>query len=140
MKHHKSELRKLQEEWYDKLAAHGFEDIEKIKGDELVLIQTAASPYRNEDEFSRKMKEEYFRRLAQAVHHENVVFKNDVHRYILLRRAEGAQIKTIRSELISQGLYRCRRSIRCIIRRYEMIWGIRDYEPNELNIYIKKRA
>lgn len=131
MKLPRHEFKKLQQHWYDILAELGFKDIEK---DEYSLAQTAAGPYRNEDEFSREDKEEYFRCLAQAVNDENVRFRNEVHRYILTRRAEGAQAKTIVRELIVIGTPRNRDSVRFIIRRYEMAWGIRTYEPRQLNM------
>lgn len=138
MKLTKDDFRKLQQEWYEKLQEQGFKDIEKIKGDDLVLSQSATYCFRNVDEFTRELKAEYFRCLAQWVHDEQTVFKNKVHKYILTRHAEGAKGKEIVNELVELGHYRCRNSICFIIRKYEMAWGIRSYNLKELNV--KKKA
>lgn len=84
------------------------------------------------------MKEEYFRFMGQMAEDEETFFKNEAHRHILIRHAEGAMISTIVKELESRGIRRRRLSIRMIIRRYETAWGLRSYTPNLLNIYKKK--
>ncbi len=84
------------------------------------------------------MKEEYFRILGQAVQDEETVFRNDTDRYILTRHSEGAKIKMIMKELEAKGKAKARDSIRYIIRRYEMAWGIRQY--SQVQLHIKKKA
>lgn len=138
MKLTRDEFLRLQQTWYQKLSDLGFNDIEKLQGDELVLSQTASYCYRNGDPFTRAMKEQYFRFMSQAVYDENTEFKNEVHRHIMIRHSEGAKIKTILKELHARGTARNRNSIRFIIRKYEVAWGLRSYNPSQLNV--KKKA
>lgn len=138
MKLSRQEFKQLQSEWYDLLEKSGFKDIEEHKDGEPILSQTASCCYRGADEFEREMKSQYFRTIAQAVHDENTVFRNEIDRYILVRHAEGAKIKDIKLELMALGGYRCRNSICFIIRRYEAAWGIRYYDDKKLNI--KRKA
>lgn len=133
MKMPKPQFLKLQQSWYEKLAGSGFKDIEKMQGGEMVLIQTASYCYRNTDEFTRNIKEEYYRCLAQVVNAPETTFRNDVDRYVLLRHSEGAKAKTIVNELRGFGISRHRHSVRFIIRRYEMEWGLKHYNPQQLN-------
>jgi hypothetical protein len=137
MKLPKHEFKKLQKQWYKILKDSGFNDIEREKDEQLVLTQTAAYPFRNTDEFLRIIKEEYFRCMSQKALDENTVFRNEIDKYILLRHSEGAKIKIIGEELVSRGTSRDRKSIRIIIRRYEMAWGIRFYGPRELNLKVR---
>lgn len=135
MKLTREEYRALERLWYNKLANSGFKDIEKVIDDELVLVKTASYCYRkHRDEFSRQMKEEYFRQVGLRAHDEETLFKNDIHRYILIRHSEGAEIKTIVAELKLRGSDRDRSSVRFIIRKYEMAWGFRNYDPQQLGI------
>jgi hypothetical protein len=77
------------------------------------------------------MKEAYFRIIASHAHAQP--FRNETHRLILMRYAEGAMIKVIVAELQEIGQYRCRNSVTFIIRRYEMEWGLKEYTPRQLN-------
>lgn len=133
MKLTREQFKKLQKEWYELLAATGFKDIEKQEGSECVLIQTSSYCFRNVDNFCKEVKETYFRSIAQAAHDEETKFRNEIDRFILMRHAEGAKIKTIMTELIARGMGRNRDSIRYIIRRYEMAWGLRSYSSRELH-------
>lgn len=138
MKLSKEEFRCLQQTWYKTLSETGFKDIEKISGDELVLVQTASACYRNTDEFTRGMKEEYFRCMAQFANDEETVFRNSIDRHILTRHAEGAKINVISAELKERGVTRNRASVRFIIRKYEAAWGLRAYDSRKLNTRKKK--
>ncbi len=137
MKLSKNEFRKLEDEWYEKLKDSGFRDIEKRQGDEFVLVVTPYVRFRKLQPEIRKIKEEYFRCISQEINSENVVFRNEIDRYILIRHSEGARIKVIVEELESKGMARDRYSVRIIIRRYEMEWGIRCYDYKQLH---KKKA
>lgn len=132
------DFRKLQQHWYQKLAERGFKDIERLRGEEYVLIQTAAYCYREVDAFERQMKEAYYRMMGQIVNDESTYFRNDVHKYILLRHAEGAKVKAITEELEKMGTPRHRHSVRFIIRTYEMEWGVKQYTPRQLNLKVAK--
>lgn len=134
------EFKKLQDEWYAKLADSGFNDIEKFVGGEWVLdikYSDAAICRNMPDPFIRELQEEYYRTLNHTLQNENVVFKKEIHRYILTRHSEGAKAKTISEELEEMGQYAHRHTIRFIVRRYESAWGIKNYRPTQLN---KKKA
>ncbi len=134
MKLKKDEFKKLQKHWYEKLAQHGFKDIEKFKGDDLVLLQSAYHCYQGTDVHSRVAKEEYYRAMAKAAMDESTIYRNAVDRLILLRHVEGIKIKVIVAELTQMGMPRHRHSVRFIIRKYEMAWGFRYYNKTQLNI------
>lgn len=134
----KDEFRKLQQSWYKILSESGFKDIEELRGDDLVLKHTASFCYRASDELSRGIKEEYFRTLSQNALDEETVYRNEIDKHILIRYSEGARIKTITEELLLLGFSRDRKSIKFIIRRYENAWGIKHYQPHQLNNVKKK--
>jgi len=112
-----------QRDWYQRLAAEGFEDAEELIGAEMVLRQSSTHPYRHSDELRIQSKADYFRCLAQQA--SEFQFSNDVDRVIMTLLAEGAKIKRIREELTSIGESRCRMTIRARIRTYEVKWGLR---------------
>ena len=133
MKMSKEELKRLQLEWYQKLADDGFRDVEVLKGEELILRQSINYPFRNTNSFTREMKEQYFTVMGQFALDENAHYRNEVDKYILIRHSEGAKIKDIVLELHAKEMPRGRASVRFIIRRYEMIWGIKFYTDKQLN-------
>ncbi len=134
MKLSKDEFRALQKEWYKKIKDQGFEDIEKLDGEELVLIKSCRHVFKHTDQLTRNIKTEYFRAMAMAAQDEATVYRNETDRHILIRYVEGAKIKTICAELKEMGSPRHRHSVRFIIRRYEMEWGFRHYNNRQLNI------
>jgi hypothetical protein len=135
MKIAKDEFRRLQQEWYKRLADEGFKDIEKPHGEDFILLQTAGYCFRETDSFAKEMKEEYFRCVSQMAEDPDTDFRNDIDRHILRRHAEGAKIKVIIQELDSMDMSRTRESVRTIIRRYEMAWGLRQYTDRMLRKY-----
>ncbi len=126
------EFRKLRAYWYEKLAEIGFEDIEELKGDDLVLKEPCRARFRNNTPFSALMKQEYFNCMAQRAFDPETIYKSETDKIVLTRHCEGAKIKTILEELMSLGITKHRHSVRCIIRRYEMAWDIRHYERKQL--------
>lgn len=84
-------------------------------------------------EVIRRSKEDYYAVLSQMAEDESTVFKNDAHKHILRKIARGISATQIVKELISLKMPRNRDSIRFIVRRYEMEWGIRTYTPRQLN-------
>jgi hypothetical protein len=133
MKLNRDEFRKLQREWYQKLADLGFKDVEQLRGNELVLKQLDSQRYQAVSEFERETKEEYFRCMSQIAQDDQTFYKSPVDKLILIKHCEGAKIKTIMHELSKIGEHRNRASIRFIIRRYEMAWGMKVYTASELN-------
>lgn len=126
MKLTKEEFLKLQLHWYEHLAQLGFKDEEVLKDGKLVLRPLRAiNPYRNvRSEIDKFTKEQYFRLMCHKLHDEATVFRNEVDRQILTMHIEGLKKNAIVLHLASLGVFRHRHSIRHIIRRYEIAWGI----------------
>ncbi len=135
MKLSRDDFKKLQQEWYDKLKTLGFKDIEEFHGEELIIKQTASYCYRKDDKFSKEMKEEYYYSLSKFVNDEDTQFRNEIDKTILTLYSEGARIKDIMGALLKIGKSRTKESVRVIIRRYEMIWGLKHYDLKQLRIY-----
>ncbi len=121
----------LQRAWYQRLEKEGFQDAEQLVGDQLVLKQIAAHPYRNEDQLGRTIKEAYFRLLGQEI--QKAIFKSEVDRLILTMFADGHTYRAICRALDNLGTPRHRKTVRFTIRKYEMAWGLREYTPQQLN-------
>lgn len=140
MKLDSKEFKQLQKHWYELLAESGFKDIERIKEDgECVLIQAPGYWAVNNQKLEPRKdyvqaKTAYFRLLGLCANAAFTMFRNDIDEHILIRRSEGAQIKTIVEELAIMGTPRDRYSVRIIIRRYEMKWGLKYYTPKQLHI------
>ena len=124
------DFKALQQKWYGILREAGFVDIE-ISGKlwDLHKYYGALHPVR------RMAREQYYRLINLAIADESVKFKSEIDRYIMHRHAEGTKINAIAQELDERDMSRSVRSIRVIIRRYEMAWGIRTYTPQQLNRY-----
>lgn len=137
MKIAKDAFKNLRIEWYQKLAATGFSDAELLIGNQMVLKQKADYPYRKDDEFSRQMKEEYYRIIGQNSQDPDIPFKNETERFILIRHGEGTEINTICRELGRRSITFTKETVRVIIRRYEMAWQLRAYSRKQLRM--KKR-
>lgn len=131
---------KLQKYWYRRLAQSGFKDIEDdnqvlasdLCNHEIMFNEEEETCYENKIE--AESQDIYYRRLSEAINDPSVTFKNEAHWYIMTRHAEGAMIEEIVRELIALGMRRERKSIRFIIRRYEMKWKIRFYTRKQLNL------
>jgi hypothetical protein len=121
----------LQQAWYRRLKAEGFQDAEEFIAGELVLKQSAANCYRGADQTMRVSKEAYYMFVSQQV--EQTIFESDVDQLILRMHAEGKKKKHICEQLASIGKRRCRNTVTFRIRIYEMRWGIRAYTPKQLN-------
>ncbi len=80
------------------------------------------------------MKEEYFTVMYQMSQDETTAFRNETDKYILIRHSEGLTAKEIIKELALLGKAMHRHSIRFIIRKYEMAWGIKSYTNKQLNV------
>jgi hypothetical protein len=128
-------LRELQKQWYKILEDSGFKDIEKLVRGELVLKQVAEHSGWYKDDFTREMHREYFQTITFHAYDEATVYRNETDKIIMQMHADGAKITEIMRALNAITKSPCRRSIRVIIRRYEMDWNIRQYTPKQLNKY-----
>lgn len=128
------ELRVLQHHWYRLLAESGFEDIEKIHGNGLVLIEKSSMCVMDLSPAERFDREEYYRFLGHKVNDERTIFRSPEDEFIMNRYAEGAKIATIVKELNGKGILRERKSIRILIRRYEQEWKMKSYSRRQLNL------
>lgn len=126
------DFKALQESWYRRLEAEGFQDAEKVVRDELVLKQSANNSYRGQAELTRDIKECYYRILAQQL--QEAEFRNEADQLVMTWHADGRKIKDIVVELERRGQRRCRYTVRIIIRRYEMKWGVREHSRQKLHL------
>lgn len=127
----KSSFKALQRAWYQRLKDEGFQDAEKLINGRLVLAQSASHPYKGHNEVTIQEKETYFMELCQCVY--NHEFDDEVDRLVLTWYSQGRKIKEICEDLDQRGELRARNTVRFIIRRYEIAWGLRNYRPNQLN-------
>ncbi len=134
------EFKALQKHWYSVLRDDGFEDIEELKGRQLVISQSCSSRFARLPEHIKQARIEYFNQILYFIYSENKTFRNEVHRYILMRYAEGARNKTIVQELKSRNTPLTRVAVRIIIRKYEMKWGIRSYTRKQLGLFEKEKV
>ncbi len=121
----------LQIEWYEKLKDTGFDDAEELIGEEMLLRQIAAHPYRGMDDLGITTKKAYYRFMSQMV--EDTKFESSVDYLILKLFAEGTKIHSIVEALTQIGSKRGRDTVRFTIRKYEMKWGLRMYSPKQLH-------
>lgn len=126
----KPSFEELEKYWYDRLKKEGFKDIEKKVGNERVLIQRASNVYRQATEVERENKRSYYELISSHVQHEQ--FTDPTDELIMCRRAEGITIKEISAELKKLGERCHRQTIRFIIRKYELKWKVRNWNPDQL--------
>ena len=122
----------LQEAWYERLAADGFRDVERLVGSEMLLDSERRLP-----EDTREITEHYYQIIASKIHEAE--FRNDIDRLVLTSYCEGKKIQTICEELRTLCKPPCfrlprrsRHTIRFIVRRYEALWGLREWTPQQL--------
>ncbi len=127
-------FKELQKEWYAILKQHGFKDIEIVKEGELFLRHTDSTYWYRKSRQMNESNAEYLAVIRSIVGDKDTHFRNDVHRYILDRYGEGISIKEIVNGLVARGTKRNRKSVRFIIRRYEMAWKLRTYTAKQLNV------
>ncbi len=118
----------LQQAWYERLEAEGFEDAERDRD----LINTTVRDYRFCD-----FKTAYYQIMTQKL--GEAIFRNDIERMVLTSYCEGKKVQTICEELRTLCKPPCfrhprksRHTIRFIVRRYEAAWGLREWTPRQL--------
>lgn len=123
--HETEEFKKQKKDWYQKLKESGFKDIEVVVGNEEKLRQYSKG-YANND------KLDYYQALTYYVSSES--FDNETDEFIMIRCSNGTKIKDISDELKKNSKKRSHReTIRYIIRKYEVRWGIKNYKPSQLS-------
>lgn len=134
----KEQFKLLQKEWYAKLKDAGFADIEIMIDGEMQILNRTYSLLRRGKDFNltKEYTDEhfsYFNSIAEKATDQDIWFRSDIDRYIMQRHSEGAKIKDICLELKTFSKGKDRYSVRIIIRRYEMLWGIKSYTPRQLH-------
>jgi hypothetical protein len=118
-----AKFKELEREWNERLARSGFRDAETTVNGRPLLKQRASNSYRGATLVERENKRRYYELLGVHAHAE--CFTDWVDCVVLHWRATGAKIKTISQILETLGERCHRETIRGIIRKYEMKWGIR---------------
>lgn len=119
-------------EWNRKLQLSGFKDIEaELKGDR-VLRQRATNCYRQATQLERESRLEYFCFVGHLVH--TTIFESELEKDVMFKHSEGLTIKEIVDDIKHKGISRDRKTIRYIIRRWQMKWGIRTWNLKQMNL------
>jgi hypothetical protein len=117
-------FKNLQADWYQKLAETGFEDIEKLTGQGLVLKQTSKN--RKIDRKTPEVKAAiagYFRLFSESAATGD--FDNEIDRVVITLYTSGVKTCRILEHLREHNMRRCRTSVFYIIKKYEKKWGIK---------------
>lgn len=122
----------LYKEWNKKLELSGFTDAEIDLKDDRTLKQRATNCYRQASELERESRLEYYSFLGYLAH--NTKFPNELEKYIMARHSEGATIKEIVNEVNSMGGPKHRCTVRYIIRRWQVKWGIKSWSLRQLHL------
>lgn len=117
----------MQKAWYERLKSEGFQDEEKLCGEEMVLKKFNQQVI---ECITSGNKEEYYIVLRQKVQEE--AFDKSADEIIMSWHADGKMIREICAELERRGDGRCRVTVRYTIRKYVSRWGIRKFSPDKL--------
>lgn len=118
------QFKELESHWYDLLQLNGFQDHEKKVKGEMVLRQNAGNSYRGAEELEREMKALYYSIVKGKASTEEQ-FKDEVEKLVMHMRGEGIKIAKICEELRDMGERCHRQTVRQIIQKWEIRWGIR---------------
>jgi hypothetical protein len=120
-------FKELEREWHDRLREAQFKDAEKLVNGRLVLRRSAnglSDAYRDApSSIERANKLRYYEILG--IGFNSTEFDDEVESLVLERRSEGTKIKHICEELRQLGERCHRQTVRHIIRKYELKWGIK---------------
>lgn len=117
-------FKELEEEWEKNLEKAGFKDAEKTIKGVRVLKQRATNSYRSATLVTRENKLRYYELLGIHLHQEK--FPNEAYKKIIELRSQGKKLEEISK--VSRILNRDKNNketIRRIIKRYEIKWGIK---------------
>lgn len=144
----KKSFKKLSKHWDEILEQSGFKDIEVDLKEERVLKQNSFNCYKQSCELEVGSKIEYYSLLGNKTYNTDKIsekdkelslfsyymFPTEVEQVILCMHAEGALIEEIVQELKNKGQERNRKTIRHIIRRWQVKWGIKSWSLKEMNL------
>ena len=116
-------FKEIEDYWYGQLERFGFKDAEKTINGNSVLKQSASNSYRNAKQVERDAKLAYYSLLQGHCNQE--AFQDDIEKLVIERRADGFKIKQICEELRSLNERSHRETVRKIIVKYELKWGIK---------------
>jgi len=128
----KKGFKNLARSWNKILAESGFDDAEVELKDDRALKQRASNSYRQASQLERESKFEYYTFLGHLAF--NTVFPTELERLVMTRHSEGATIKEIVEEINLRGISRDRKTIRYIIRRWQMKWGVKTWTLRQMNL------
>lgn len=145
------QFKSLLNQWNKKLEQSGFEDAEIELKHDRALRQRATNSYRQANQLERDSRLNYFRQISYFANNTSIVngesglslfeyacFPNELEKIVMIRHSEGAAIKEIIDELknILQdvGDESRRKTVRFIIRKWQMKWGIRSWSLKQLNL------
>lgn len=139
------EFKNLEDIWNEKLKDSGFLDHESDKGK--IKKNGTENNYLASDQLLREVKEEYHSQIGYFANNTDVLngekdlslfvyacFPNELEKLVMVRHSEGATIKEIVEEIHVHGLTRDRKTIRYIIRRWQMKWGIKSWSLRQMNL------
>jgi uncharacterized protein (UPF0297 family) len=130
------ENEKLIKEWYAKLKADGFNDIEKIFNGEYCIKQVSSHPLRRaKNATKREARRKYYQTLSEHVQTEP--WTNSIDEIVMTMYSEGKYMRDISEELKSLGYKHHVQTVRYIVRGYETKWNIKKWQPNQLTSYRK---
>jgi hypothetical protein len=138
MDQNSKEFKNLQKIWYAKLAKDGFDDQEKIVGNESKLKQNSANVYRQASQTEIEAKEIYFKSVSDKVNDLRTEFDSIIDKMIMACVSKGMFISETCKYLKDKGKSRNRETVRLIIRKYEDLWKIRSWKPDQLKHKSKK--
>lgn len=125
-------FRELYKTWNSKLKSSGFVDSETDLQGDRALKQRATNSYRQADQLERESRLDYYMLLGNLVHNTN--FNSEVDEIVMTLHADGFSIKEIMAEMGKKGFRRHRHTIRFIIKRWQMKWGIKHWSPKQMNL------
>jgi hypothetical protein len=128
------DFKRQQQEWYGKLAEAGFNDAETVIANDHKLKQYSC---RREPLNNNKLH--YYQAITEYVNTQS--FDCEIDEIVMFMRADGIKIKDISTELKKRGLERSHReTIRYIIRKYEVRWGVKKYKPSQMSFSRSKNG
>ncbi len=127
------DFKEQQKKWYEIIKLMGFKDIEKTIGNEQKLLQYSKCGKLTDNE-----KLSYYQILTHYVNTQ--LFDCEIEEIVMFMRADGIKIKDISEELKNRGLERYHReTIRYMIRKYEVRWGIKHYDRYQMSFTRRKQ-
>jgi hypothetical protein len=125
-------FKKLSVVWEKKLKKSGFEDAEREHCGKVFLKQLAENAYGKTDKLERETRLEYYLLLSHLV--DSAVFPNRLEELIMHKHADGFSITEIVNEAKKEKLPVFRHTVRYIIRRWHMRWGLKYWSLQKMNL------